>query len=79
MQQMTQVFIAVNLTGTGATGSIFYQTGDNTVIVLLNKDLLQLLVQVFTKSLHPRGATGPLVADKRYTHPDTDWNLDSHC
>jgi hypothetical protein len=51
MQQMTQVFIAVTLTGTGATGSIFYQTGDNTVIVLLNKDLLQLLVQVFTKSL----------------------------
>ena len=62
------------LTGTGATGSIFYQTGDNTVIGFVKQRLVAAIGPSVYEITSATGATGPLVADKRYTHPDTDWN-----
>jgi hypothetical protein len=62
------------LTGTGATGSIYYQTGDNTVIGFVKQRLVAAIGPSVYEITTSTGATGPLVADKRYTHPDTDWN-----
>ena len=62
------------LTGTGATGSIFYQTGDNTVIGFVKQRLVAAIGPSVYEITSSTGATGPLVADKRYTHPDADWN-----
>ena len=62
------------LTGTGATGSIFYQTGDNTIISFVKQRLVAAIGPSVYEITSSTGATGPLVADKRYTHPDTDWN-----
>ena len=62
------------LTGTGATGSIFYQTGDNTVMSFVKQRLVAAIGPSVYEITSATGATGPLVADKRYTHPDTDWN-----
>ena len=62
------------LTGTGATGSIFYQTGDNTVMSFVKQRLVAAIGPSVYEITSSTGATGPLVADKRYTHPDTDWN-----
>ena len=62
------------LTGTGATGSIFYQTGDNTVIGFVKQRLVAAIGPSVYEITSATGATGPLVADKRYTHPDADWN-----
>ena len=62
------------LTGTGATGSIYYQTGDNTVIGFVKQRLVAAIGPSVYEITTATGATGPLVADKRYTHPDTDWN-----
>jgi hypothetical protein len=62
------------LTGTGATGSIYYQTGDNTVIGFVKQRLVAAIGPSVYEITSATGATGPLVADKRYTHPDTDWN-----
>jgi hypothetical protein len=62
------------LTGTGATGSIYYQTGDNTVISFVKQRLVAAIGPSVYEITSSTGATGPLVADKRYTHPDTDWN-----
>ena len=63
-----------DLTGTGATGSIFYQTGDNTVIGFVKQRLVAAIGPSVYEITSATGATGPLTADKRYTHPDTDWN-----
>jgi hypothetical protein len=65
------------LTGTGATGSIFYQTGDNTVIGFVKQRLVAAIGPSVYEITSSTGATGPLVADKRYTHPDADWNWTS--
>jgi hypothetical protein len=62
------------LTGTGATGSIFYQTGDRTVMGFVKQRLVAGIGPSIYEITSSTGATGPLVADKRYTHPDTDWN-----
>ena len=62
------------LTGTGATGSIYYQTGDNTVMGFVKQRLVAAIGPSVYEITTSTGATGPLVADKRYTHPDTDWN-----
>ena len=62
------------LTGTGATGSIFYQTGDNTVMSFVKQRLVAAIGPSVYEITSATGATGPLVSDKRYTHPDTDWN-----
>jgi hypothetical protein len=62
------------LTGTGATGSIFYQTGDNTVMSFVKQRLVAAIGPSVYEITSSTGATGPLTADKRYTHPDTDWN-----
>jgi hypothetical protein len=62
------------LTGTGATGSIYYQTGDNTVIGFVKQRLVAAIGPSVYEITTATGATGPLVADKRYTHPDADWN-----
>jgi hypothetical protein len=62
------------LTGTGATGSIFYQTGDNTVMSFVKQRLVAAIGPSVYEITSSTGATGPLVSDKRYTHPDTDWN-----
>jgi hypothetical protein len=62
------------LTGTGATGSIFYQTGDRTVIGFVKQRLVAAIGPSVYEITTATGATGPLVADKRYTHPDADWN-----
>ena len=61
------------LTGTGATGSIFYQTGDNTVIGFVKQRLVAAIGPSVYEITSSTGATGPLVADKRYTHPDPNW------
>ena len=61
------------LTGTGATGSIFYQTGDNTVIGFVKQRLVAAIGPSVYEITSSTGATGPLVADKRYTHPDVNW------
>lgn len=65
------------LTGTGATGSIYYQTGDNTVIGFVKQRLVAAIGPSVYEITTSTGATGPLNADKRYTHPDTDWNWTS--
>ena len=62
-----------DLTGTGATGSIFYQTGDNTVIGFVKQRLVAAIGPSVYEITSATGATGPLVADKRYTHPDVNW------
>jgi hypothetical protein len=62
-----------DLTGTGATGSIFYQTGDNTVIGFVKQRLVAAIGPSVYEITSSTGATGPLVADKRYTHPDPNW------
>jgi hypothetical protein len=62
------------LTGTGATGSIFYQTGDRTVIGFVKQRLVAGIGPSVYEITSSTGATGPLVADKRYTHPDAGWN-----
>jgi hypothetical protein len=62
------------LTGTGATGSIYYQTGDNTVIGFVKQRLVAAIGPSVYEITTATGATGPLVADKRYTHPDVNWN-----
>jgi hypothetical protein len=62
------------LTGTGATGSIYYQTGDNTVMGFVKQRLVAAIGPSVYEITTATGATGPLVADKRYTHPDADWN-----
>ena len=62
------------LTGTGATGSIFYQTGDRTVMGFVKQRLVAGIGPSIYEITSSTGATGPLVADKRYTHPDADWN-----
>jgi hypothetical protein len=62
-----------DLTGTGATGSIFYQTGDNTVIGFVKQRLVAAIGPSVYEITSSTGATGPLVADKRYTHPDVNW------
>ena len=61
------------LTGTGATGSIYYQTGDNTVIGFVKQRLVAAIGPSVYEITSSTGATGPLVADKRYTHPDASW------
>jgi hypothetical protein len=62
------------LTGTGATGSLYYQTGDRTVIGFVKQRLVAAIGPSVYEITTATGATGPLVADKRYTHPDADWN-----
>jgi hypothetical protein len=62
------------LTGTGATGSLYYQTGDRTVIGFVKQRLVAAIGPSVYEITSSTGATGPLVADKRYTHPDADWN-----
>ena len=62
------------LTGTGATGSIYYQTGDRTVMGFVKQRLVAAIGPSVYEITTSTGATGPLVADKRYTHPDVDWN-----
>jgi hypothetical protein len=62
------------LTGTGATGSIFYQTGDRTVMGFVKQRLVAGIGPSIYEITSSTGATGPLVADKRYTHPDADWD-----
>jgi hypothetical protein len=62
------------LTGTGATGSIYYQTGDNTVMGFVKQRLVAAIGPSVYEITTATGATGPLVADKRYTHPDSNWN-----
>jgi len=62
------------LTGTGATGSLYYQTGDNTVMGFVKQRLVAAIGPSVYEITSSTGATGPLVADKRYTHPDADWN-----
>jgi hypothetical protein len=62
-----------DLTGTGATGSIFYQTGDNTVIGFVKQRLVAAIGPSVYEITSSTGATGPLTADKRYTHPDPNW------
>ena len=61
------------LTGTGATGSIYYQTGDRTVMGFVKQRLVAAIGPSVYEITTSTGATGPLVADKRYTHPDVDW------
>jgi hypothetical protein len=61
------------LTGTGATGSIFYQTGGKTVIGFVKQRLVAAIGPSVYEITSSTGATGPLVADKRYTHPDPNW------
>jgi hypothetical protein len=62
-----------SLTGTGATGSIYYQTGDRTVMGFVKQRLVAAIGPSVYEITTSTGATGPLVADKRYTHPDVDW------
>ena len=62
-----------SLTGTGATGSIYYQTGDRTVMNFVKQRLVAAIGPSVYEITTSTGATGPLVADKRYTHPDVDW------
>jgi hypothetical protein len=62
------------LTGTGATGSLYYQTGDRTVMGFVKQRLVAAIGPSVYEITSSTGATGPLVADKRYTHPDADWN-----
>jgi hypothetical protein len=62
------------LTGTGATGSLYYQTGDRTVMGFVKQRLVAAIGPSVYEITTATGATGPLVADKRYTHPDADWN-----
>jgi hypothetical protein len=61
------------LTGTGATGSIYYQTGARTVMGFVKQRLVAAIGPSVYEITTSTGATGPLVADKRYTHPDTNW------
>ena len=61
------------LTGTGATGSIYYQTGANTVIGFVKQRLVAAIGPSVYEITTATGATGPLVSDKRYTHPDSGW------
>jgi hypothetical protein len=65
------------LTGTGATGSIYYQTGANTVIGFVKQRLVAAIGPSVYEITTATGATGPLTADKRYTHPDSGWNWTS--
>jgi hypothetical protein len=65
------------LTGTGATGSIYYQTGANTVIGFVKQRLVAAIGPSVYEITTATGATGPLVSDKRYTHPDSGWNWTS--
>jgi hypothetical protein len=65
------------LTGTGATGSIYYQTGDRTVMGFVKQRLVAAIGPSVYEITTSTGATGPLVADKRYTHPDTNWRWTS--
>jgi hypothetical protein len=62
------------LTGTGATGTIYYQTGDPKVKIAYVK---QRVVAAIGPSIYEitsaTGATGPLATDKRYTHPNPSW------
>jgi hypothetical protein len=62
------------LTGTGATGTIYYQTGDPKVKIAYVK---QRVVAAIGPSIYEitsaTGATGPLTTDKRYTHPNPSW------
>jgi hypothetical protein len=62
-----------SLTGTGATGSIYYQTGDRTVMGFVKQRLVAAIGPSVYEITTSTGATGPLTADKRYTHPDVDW------
>ena len=66
-----------SLTGTGATGSIYYQTGDRTVMGFVKQRLVAAIGPSVYEITTSTGATGPLVADKRYTHPDTNWRWTS--
>ena len=66
-----------SLTGTGATGSIYYQTGDKTVMGFVKQRLVAAIGPSVYEITTSTGATGPLVADKRYTHPDTNWRWTS--
>ena len=63
-----------DLTGTGATGTIYYQTGDPKVKIAYVK---QRVVAAIGPSIYEitsaTGATGPLATDKRYTHPNPSW------
>jgi len=63
-----------DLSSTGATGTIYYQTGDPKVEIAYVK---QRLVAAIGPSIYEitssTGATGPLTTDKRYTHPNSDW------
>jgi hypothetical protein len=63
-----------DLTGTGATGTIYYQTGDPKVKIAYVK---QRVVAAIGPSIYEitsaTGATGPLTTDKRYTHPNPSW------
>jgi hypothetical protein len=65
------------LTGTGATGSIYYQTGANTVIGFVKQRLVAAIGPSVYEITTATGATGPLTDDKRYTHPDSGWNWTS--
>jgi hypothetical protein len=62
------------LTGTGATGTIYYQTGDPDVKIAYVK---QRIVAAIGPSIYEitaaTGATGPLNTDRRYTHPNPSW------
>ena len=62
-----------SLTGTGATGSLYYQTGARTVMGFVKQRLVAAIGPSVYEITTSTGATGPLVADKRYTHPDTNW------
>jgi hypothetical protein len=63
-----------DLSSTGATGTIYYQTGDPKVKIAYVK---QRVVAAIGRSIYEitsaTGATGPLTTDRRYTHPNSDW------
>jgi hypothetical protein len=63
-----------DLTGTGPTGTVYYQTGNSNVKIAYVK---QRLVAAIGPSIYEitsaTGATGPLTTDKRYTHPNPSW------
>jgi len=63
-----------DLSSTGATGTIYYQTGDPKVKIAYVK---QRVVAAIGRSIYEitsaTGATGPLTTDKRYTHPNPSW------
>jgi hypothetical protein len=63
-----------DLTGTGPTGTAYYNTGSSNVKIAYVK---QRLVAAIGPSIYEitssTGATGPLSTDRRYTHPSTSW------